>query len=81
MFLAGQPASWLAPKPYLQGLGANRLHDSVNVDVLFVNGFSRSRIVRVRLWEYAMDEPVIVKIKNPRLAPGVHEKVTLHGVS
>lgn len=79
MFLAGSPARWLAPKPYLQGLGAKPRDDGFTVEVLFVNGESRSRFVNVRVFLYANDTPSIVSVVNPRLAPGVHEQVVLHG--
>lgn len=80
MFLAGSPAKWLAPKPFLQGLGATATIDGFTVDVLFVNGVSRSRIVNVEVFLYANDEPLALKVSNPKLAPGVHEQVVLHGV-
>jgi len=79
MFLAGQPARWAASKPHLQGLGAVTTDDGVSVDVLYVNGSSRSRKMTVRLFLYAGDKPVTLKVKNPRLAPGVYERVMLHG--
>lgn len=80
MFLAGQPAAWAAPKPFLQGLGAARVEKNLQVDILFINGSSRSRFVNVRLYLYAEDKPLTLKVRNPRLAPGVHEKVVLHVV-
>lgn len=79
MFLAGSPAKWVAPKPFLQGLGATPIADGYKVDVLFVNGTSRARFVNTRVFLYASDKPSTVTVLNPNLAPGVHEQVVLHG--
>lgn len=79
MFAAGSPAKWMALKPFMQGLGATTTTDGVTLDVLFVNGTSRSRFVTLNLFMYANDKPYTVTVKNPNLAPGVHTKVVLDG--
>lgn len=79
MFLAGSPAKWTASKPLLQGLGAAPTEDGISVDVLFVNGTTRARLVNVALYQYATKAPLIVRIRNPRLLPGLYEEVKLHG--